>query len=53
MCRIGRGGSKRFGVGGSDGANRKWGVDRANEEEPGADFFGEDAPIAYDAVPEI
>ena len=28
-------------------------VDRANEEEPGADFFGEDAPIAYDVVPGI
>ena len=25
MYRIGRGGSQRFGVGDSDGANRKWG----------------------------
>ena len=53
MCRIGRGGSKRFGVGASDGANRKWDVDRANEDEPGADFFGEDASIPYEAAPEI
>ena len=28
-------------------------VDRANEDEPGADFFGEDASIPYEAAPEI
>ena len=28
-------------------------VDRANEDEPGADFFGEGAPIAHELAPEI
>ena len=53
MCRIGRSGLKRFGVGGSDGADREKGVDRANEEEPRADFSGEEAPISYGVAPEI